>query len=63
MYFPKANVTLANTNTFYGSIIARQFVIGNNMHVHYDEACASIQTGLTSPTSSFEMKSWQEKTI
>jgi len=61
MYFPKANVSLANTNSFYGSIIARQFVIGNNMHVHYDEACASLQTGLTSPTSSFEMKSWQEK--
>jgi Tfp pilus assembly protein PilX len=63
MYFPKANVTLANTNTFYGSIIANQFLIGNNMRVHYDEACASLQTGFTSPTSSFEMKSWQEKTI
>ena len=63
MYFPKANVTLANTNSFYGSIIARQFIIGNNMRVHYDEACASLQTGITSPTSSFEMKSWQEKTI
>jgi len=63
MYFPKANVTLANTNTFYGSIIANQFMIGNNMRVHYDEACASLQTGFTSPTSSFEMKSWQEKII
>ena len=63
MYFPRANVTLANTNSFYGSIIANQFMIGNNMHVHCDEACASLQTGLTSPTSSFEMKSWQEKTI
>ena len=63
MYFPKAVVNLANTNSFYGSIIARQFMIGNNMHVHYDEALASLQTGFTSPTTSFEMKSWQEKII
>jgi Tfp pilus assembly protein PilX len=63
MYFPKANVSLANTAAFYGSIIARQFSVGNNMHVHYDEALASLQAGFTSPTSSFEMKSWQEKTI
>jgi Tfp pilus assembly protein PilX len=63
MYFPKANVYLANTNSFYGSIIAGRFTIGNNMRVHYDEALASLQTGITSPTSSFEMKSWQEKTI
>jgi Tfp pilus assembly protein PilX len=63
MYFPKASVTMANTNSFYGSIIARQFMIGNNMRVHYDAACASLQAGFTSPTSSFEMKSWQEKTI
>jgi len=63
MYFPKANVSLANTNAFYGSIIARQFAVGNNMRVHYDAALASLQAGFTSPTSSFEMKSWQEKTI
>ena len=63
MYYPKANVYLANTNTFYGSIIAGRFTIGNNMRVHYDEACASLQTGFTSPTGSFEMKSWQEKII
>jgi Tfp pilus assembly protein PilX len=63
MYFPKANVSLANTAAFYGSIIARQFSVGNNMRVHYDAACASLQAGFTSPTSSFEMKSWQEKII
>jgi len=63
MYFPKAYVNLANTNTFYGSVIARQFAIGNNMRVHYDEALASLQTGFYTSTSSFEMKSWQEKII
>jgi hypothetical protein len=63
MYFPKANVNLANNISFYGSVIAKQFMIGDNMRVHYDEALASLQTGFTSPTSSFEMKSWQEKII
>jgi hypothetical protein len=63
MYFPKANVSLANTAAFYGSIIARQFLVGNNMRVHYDEALASLQTGLSSGTSAFEMRSWQERII
>jgi Tfp pilus assembly protein PilX len=63
MYFPKANVYLANTNAFYGSIIAGRFTIGNNMRVHYDEALASLQTGLSSGTSAFEMRSWQERII
>jgi hypothetical protein len=63
MYFPKAVVNFANTTAFYGSIIARQFAIGNNMRVHYDEALASLQTGLSSGTSAFEMRSWQERII
>jgi len=63
MYFPNANINFANTAAIYGSIIARQFMIGNNMQVHYDEALASLQTGLSSGTSAFEMRSWQERII
>jgi hypothetical protein len=63
MYFPNANINFANTAAVYGSIIARQFMIGNNMQVHYDEALASLQTGLSSGTSAFEMRSWQERII
>jgi hypothetical protein len=63
MYFPKASVSLANSAAFYGSVIARQFMIGNNMRVHFDEALASLQTGLSSGTSAFEMRSWQERII
>jgi len=63
MYFPKANINFANTAAIYGSIIANQFMIGNNMRVHYDEALASLQTGLSSGTSAFEMRSWQERII
>jgi len=63
MYFPNANINFANTAAIYGSIIARQFAIGNNMQVHYDEALTSLQTGLSSGTSAFEMRSWQERII
>jgi hypothetical protein len=63
MYFPKANVSLANSAAFYGSIIARQFSVANNMRVHFDEALASLQTGLSSGTSAFEVRSWQERII
>jgi len=63
MYFPKATVNIANNMSFYGSVIARQFMVGNNMRVHFDEALASLQTGFTSPTSAFEVRSWQERII
>jgi hypothetical protein len=63
MYFPNANINFANTAAIYGSIIANQFMIGNNMQVHYDEALASLQIGLSSGTSAFEMRSWQERII
>lgn len=63
MYFPNANINFANLAAIYGSIIANQFMIGNNMQVHYDEALASLQIGLSSGTSAFEVRSWQERII
>ncbi len=63
MYFPNANINFANTAAIYGAIIARQFMIGNNMQVHYDEALACLDLGLATGTSAFEMRSWQERII
>jgi Tfp pilus assembly protein PilX len=62
MYVPKADVTFANNAAIYGSIVANSFAIGNNLAFHYDEALASMSTpSLDTGTSSFTMKSWQEK--
>lgn len=62
MYLPKADVTFANNAAIYGSIVANSFAIGNNLAFHYDEALASMSTpSLDTGTSSFTMKSWQEK--
>ena len=62
MYVPKADVTFANNAAIYGSIVANSFNIANNLAFHYDEALASMSTpSLDTGTSSFTMKSWQEK--
>ena len=61
MYFPKAHIDFANNAAIYGSIVARSFTIGNNIAFHYDEALASLVSGPEAGTSSFMMKSLQEK--
>lgn len=61
MYFPRAHIDFANNAAIYGSIVANSFTIGNNIAFHYDEALASLVSGVDTGTSSFMMKSWQEK--
>jgi Tfp pilus assembly protein PilX len=62
MYFPKANVTLANNGAIYGAIIANNITAANNGVLHFDEALMNVQPGFVTG-SGFSVKSWQEKIV
>lgn len=57
IYMPRADVICPSNTDFYGSMIANSIDIYSNGKIHYDESLG----GHGSSSSSYVVKSWQEK--
>lgn len=61
VYVPKADVNYRSNSHFYGSIVAKSVELASNARVHYDEALSELDISSGGESSSYTIKSWQEK--
>ncbi|MGB8953361.1 MAG: hypothetical protein WCC06_11935 [Candidatus Aminicenantales bacterium] len=61
IYVPRAAVDINSNANIYGAVKARYIDIASNAHIHYDEALKELDTGFGETTTTYIVKSWQEK--
>lgn len=61
VYVPEADVEFNSNADFYGSIISKFLHMDSNGKIHYDLALGDIETAVSGESSSYSVKSWQEK--
>ena len=63
VYVPEADVEFESNADFYGSVICKYLHMDSNGKVHYNLALLDIETAVSEESSSFAVKSWQEKIV
>ncbi|MFC2168179.1 hypothetical protein ACFLRW_04270 [Acidobacteriota bacterium] len=61
IYVPEANVEYNSNAELYGSVISKFLHLDSNGRIHYDLALGDLTTAVSEESSSYSVKSWQEK--
>jgi len=67
LYAPNANVSITNSGSIYGAVVAKNFSTSGNSRIFYDSSMSSVilpigggsGPGGPTPTPTFEIKNWR----
>jgi len=67
LYAPNANVSLTNSGSIYGAVVAKNFSTSGNSRIFYDSSMSTVilpigggsGPGEPTPTPTFEIKNWR----